>query len=135
LEFACRHSFKLGAWSKEKNFDRIYRISRIVFLSFLMKLRRGSSSQDILLADEDIIMVSPKDPAMSSFRLTSSFCLTSGKAEEIPVNPVDPVKVRHGFSTFTPSLDGSLSQLQRRLAERADEVQAPPLWFTAPFLE
>ena len=88
-----------------------------------------------LLADEDIIMVSPKDPAMSSFRLTSSFCLTSGKAEEIPVNPVDPVKARHGFSAFTPSLDGSLSQLQRRPIERADEVQAPPLWFTAPFLK
>jgi len=72
---------------------------------------------------------------MSTLRLTGPFCLSSGKAEEIPVNPVDPVKARHGFSAFTPSLDGSLSQLQRRPIERADEVQAPPLWFTAPFLK
>jgi hypothetical protein len=63
----------------------------ILFLSFQTKLRKGSSSEDMLLADEDVLMVLAKDPAMSTLRLTSSFCLSSGKAEEIPVNPVDPV--------------------------------------------
>jgi hypothetical protein len=56
-----------------------------------MKLRKGSSREDMLLSDEDILMVSAKDPALSILRLATSFCLSSGKAEEIPVNPVDPV--------------------------------------------
>ena len=78
--------------NKKTYLDRIYRIYMIFFLSFLMKLRKGSSCEDMLLADEDILMVSAKDTAMSILRLTGYFCLSSGKAEDLfPVEPVNPV--------------------------------------------
>ena len=32
------------------------------------------------------------------------------------------------------SFVGSLSEVRKRQIRRADEVQAPPLWFTPPFL-
>jgi len=56
-----------------------------------MKLRKGPFSEEMLLSDEDTLMVSAKNAAMSTLRLTCPFCLSSGKAEEVPVNPVDPV--------------------------------------------
>jgi hypothetical protein len=76
-----------------------------------MKLRKGSSSEDMLLADEGILMVSAKNPAMSMLRLTGSFCLSSGKAEDLfPVDPVNPVGqallnlVLTGFTGFKENL-------------------------------
>jgi hypothetical protein len=53
-----------------------------------MKLRKGSSSEENLPGLEYALMVSLKDLVISVLMWTRSFCFSSAKAEEIPVNPV-----------------------------------------------
>ena len=74
----------------KKALDRIYRSYRI-FLGSLMELRKSLSCEELLLALESALMLQANHPVMSILKLTGPFCLLSGKAEEDPVCPVNPV--------------------------------------------
>jgi len=75
---------------RKKHLDRIYRIDRI-FLSSLTELRNRISCEELLLALESALMLQANHPVMSILKLTGPFCLSSGKAEDDPVCPVNPV--------------------------------------------